>query len=712
MAKINLIKNNFTSGELSKKIWLRTDLQQYKNGLKEAFNVLPIIEGGIRKRGGTEAIAQTADAVRILPFTLSHSQAFILVFKPNQIDILDPEGGFIKSLTTPYTAADIKELNYCQNRHQFYIAHPKHPLKWLRTSEDLTNWSIDDFQYAVPPLEEIDTPSSAVKPSEKSVGKKAKLTASVYETYDNTKRYLIGDICWYVLNNVKQYFKAIRITQGKAPTSGSEESIGEAGTIHVADPNWETTVVSEADTFTENDVDKFAFINEGIIRIDEFISKSEVRGEILLKLSTDIEAIANSWTFKQDIFTSNLGYPKAVTMYQQRLVLGGTTSYPNYVWFSRVGDVTNFLPTVSDGDSFTVSASSDQLSNVLHLAQSRGVVVFTGGSEQSISATTTLSPTNANIVESTAYGITESIRPIKVGSELLFVQKSGERLRSLIYDYSVDSLVSNELTVLASHIAKDHGGFKEMVYQQEPDSIVWFVMNDGTISSLTLNREQSVNSWSQHNIGGQALSTLTLPSVSGADRLYFLVNRNGTIQLEQLKEGLLLDSVIKVPVQHNKPCIVEDPLISILGDEIAAYFNDGESIYSLPILNREGNTLTIDCEMSVGDIYIGRKFTARISLFPPEIQGSPATSSPALFKINHINLYLYETINPKVNGEMVELKQFTENVFETPKPYTGSKRVEMNGWNTFDDFKLTIEQDEPLPFHITAVVLEHNFNDR
>ena len=707
MAKINLIKNNFTSGELSKKIWLRTDLQQYKNGLKEAFNVLPIIEGGIRKRGGTQAIAQTAGAVRILPFTLSHSQAFILVFKPNQIDILDPEGVFIKSLTTPYTAADIKELNYCQNRHQFYIAHSKHPLKWLRTSEDLTNWSIEDFQYAVPPLEEIDTPSIAVKPSEKAAGKKAILTASLYEAYDNTKRYLVGDVCWHVMPVGRIYFRAIRITQGNVPTGGTLDATGP-----VPDPNWGVTSVTQADAFTAADVNKFAFINEGIIRIDEFISKSEVRGEILLKLTTDIEAISGSWTFKQDIFTSNLGYSKAVTMYQQRLVLGGTTSYPNYVWFSRTGDVTNFLPTVSDGDSFTVSASSDQLSNVLHLAQSRGVVVFTGGSEQSISATTTLSPTNANIVESTAYGITESIRPIKVGSELLFVQKSGERLRSLIYDYSVDSLVSNELTVLASHISKDHGGFKEMVYQQEPDSIVWFVMNDGTISSLTLNREQSVNSWSQHNIGGQALSTLTLPSVSGADRLYFLVNRNGTIQVEQLKEGLLLDSVIKVPVQHNKPCIVQDPLISILGDEIAAYFNDGESIYSLPILNREGNTLTIDCEMSVGDIYIGRKFTARISLFPPEIQGSPATSSPALFKINHINLYLYETINPKVNGEMVELKQFTENVFEAPKPYTGSKRVEMNGWNDFDNFKLIIEQDEPLPFHITAVVLEHNFNDR
>lgn len=73
---------------------------------------------------------------------------------------------------------------------------------------------------------------------------------------------------------------------------------------------------------------------------------------------------------------------------------------------------------------------------------------------------------------------------------------------------------------------------------------------------------------------------------------------------------------------------------------------------------------------------------------------------------------MYESINPKVNGDIVELKQFTENVFEAPKPYTGNKRIEMNGWNDFDNFKLVIEQDEPLPFAITAVVLEHNFNDR
>lgn len=707
MAKINLIKNNFTSGELSPHIWMRTDLQQYRNGTKEMLNFLPIVEGGLKRRGGTQALAITAGAVRILPFIISHSTAYLLVFKPNQIDVLDTNGSLVKSLSTPYTAQEIQEISYCQNRYQFFIAHSNHPLAWLRASEDLTNWAYDSFDFYVPPLEEVETPTLPLKPNEKSAGKTVTLIASPYDIYDNTKRYQAGDVCHYTIDNVKGYFKALRITQGNTPTLGFYDESG-----HTPDYNWEVTVVTEAQAFTAADVNKFVFINEGIVRIDQYVSPSTVRGEILLKLTTDIEAIGNSWTLKQDIFDLNLGYPRAVTMYQQRFVIAGTKTYPNYVWLSRVGDVTNFLPTTSDGDSFTVSASSDQLTNVLHLAQSRGICVMTGGSELVISSQNAMTPTNTSILEHTSFGSTENIKPIKVGSELIFVQRGAERIRTLLYDYSIDSLTSNELTVLASHIAKKNGGFKEMVYCAEPDSIIWFVLGNGKLASLTLNREQSVIAWSTHDIGGTVLSAMTLPSTTGSDRIYFLVNRNGTVQIEQMKQDLLLDSVIKVQVQHNSPCIVEHSQIGILGDEVAAYYKDSNSTYVIPIISREGNTLTINCDPSVNEIYIGRKFTSRVSLFAPELQGSPATSSPSIIKINHINLYLFESLNPIVNGELVELKQFNENVFDAPKPFTGNKRIEMSGWNDFDNFKLIIEQTEPLPLHITAVIMEQNINDR
>ena len=323
-----------------------------------------------------------------------------------------------------------------------------------------------------------------------------------------------------------------------------------------------------------------------------------------------------------------------------------------------------------------------------------------------------MTPTNTSILEHTSFGITENIKPIKVGSELIFVQRGAERVRTLLYDYSIDSLTSSELSVLASHIAKKNGGIKEMVYCAEPDSIIWFVLGNGKLASLTLNREQSVIAWSTHDIGGTVLSVMTLPSTTGSDRLYFLVNRNGTVQIEQMKEELLLDSVIKVPVHHNKPCIVQHEQIGILGNEVAAYYKANDTVYVIPIINRQDDTLTIDCDSSIAEIYIGRKFTSRVSLFASELQGSPATSSPSTIKINHINLYLYESLNPTVNGELVELKQFNDNLFKSPEPYTGSKRVEMNGWADFDNFKLIIEQSEPLPLHITAVVMEQNINDR
>ncbi|HGI7032755.1 TPA: hypothetical protein ACJTOE_004620 [Klebsiella aerogenes] len=707
MAKINLIKNNFTSGELSPHIWMRTDLQQYRNGTKEMLNFLPIVEGGLKRRSGTQALAVTSGAVRILPFIISHSTAYLLVFKALSIEVLNSNGVLVKSLTTPYTAQDIRELNYTQNRYHFYLAHSKHPLAWLRASEDLTNWAYDPFDFYVPPLEEVITPALPLKSNEKSAGKIATLVASTYALYDNAKRYQVDEICHYTIDGTKYYFKAIRITQGNTPTLGTT---GPGG--YEPDLNWETTTTTEAQAFTAADINKFVFINEGIVRIDTYISPSTVRGEILLKLNTDIEAVANSWSLKQDIFEANLGYPRAVTFYQQRLVIAGTKTYPNYVWLSRVGDVTNFLPTTADGDSFTVSASSDQLTNVLHLSQSRGICVMTGGSELVISSQNAMTPTNTSILEHTSFGITENIKPIKVGSELIFVQRGAERVRTLLYDYSIDSLTSSELTVLASHIAKKNSGIKEMTYCAEPDSIIWFVLGNGKLASLTLNREQSVTAWSTHDIGGTVLSVTSLPSATGSDRLYFLVNRNGTIQIEQMKEGLLLDSAKVVPVTHAATSTVTDSLIGTLANNVAAYYSNGTNTYSIPILSRSGNTLTLDCESNITSIYIGRKFTSRVSLFAPELQGSPATSSPSLIKINHINLYLYESINPTVNGDLVELKQFTENLFEAPKPFTGNKRIEMNGWNDFDNFKLVIEQTEPLPLHITAVVMEQNINER
>lgn len=695
MAKISLLKNNFTSGELSPHIWLRTDLQQFRNGAKAVENMLPIVEGGIKKRGGTKLLSVEQDAVRILPFNVSHTNNFIIVFKPNQIDILSSNGTLIKRFETNYTVEQIYKINYCQSRYNLWLVHPDHPVSWIRCSEDFTNWAFDTFTFTVPPLEEVSTPYYPLTPSGQDVGTNIALTAAGAPDWTSTKVYTVGQRVRY--NNT--YYEAIVDSTNVVPTTTA---------------NWKVVTGVAVDCWKVEDVGKFVFINAGIVQITQFVNTTQVRGEILTKPNAVIQAIAGSWILKENIFSSTYGYPRTITYFQQRLVLGGTKKYPNYVWLSRAGEESNFLTTTSDGDAFTVAASSEQLSNVLHLSQSRGIAVFCGGSELAINAQDALTPTNANILEHTAYGIAETIKPIKVGSELLFVQRGSERVRTLVYDYSQDGLVSNELTVLATHIGEEGLGFKDLAYQQEPDSIIWFVMNNGKIATLTLDREQSVISWARHDIGGHVMSVTSLPSSSGADKVYFLVNRNGSVQIEQLKEDLLLDTAIELTVNHSEEegCTVSHSLIESLGDQVAAYYQDTQHTYVVSILGREGDKLYLECDTDVTKVFIGRKFTAKVSLLSPELSQAPSTSNPALFKVDHMNLYMYKTINPKVNGEIIELKEFDDDPLEKPQPFTGQKRISLDGWNTYDNFKLEISQDEPLPFHITAAVIGLNINDR
>lgn len=695
MAKIALLKNNFSSGELSPHIWMRTDLAQFRNGAKEVLNMLPIVEGGIKKRGGTKLISTQADAVRILPFNVSHSNNFIVVFKPRQISILSSDGTLIRSFVTNYTADQINKINYCQSRYNLWLVHPDHPVSWVRCSEDFTNWSFDPFPYSVPPLEEVSTPFYPVTPSGQDTGTTITLTAAAASDWSSAKLYTVGQRVRY--SNV--YYDCIADSTNNIPSTSTDY--------------WKVVTTVAIDCWKATDVGKFVFINSGIVQINQYISTSQVKGEVFTKLNAVIQAIAGSWTLKENIFNESFGYPRTITYFQQRLVLGGTKKYPNYIWLSRAGDESNYLTTTSDGDSFTVAASSEQLSNVLHLSQSRGIAVFCGGSELAINAQDALTPSNANILEHTAYGISETIKPIKVGSELLFVQRGAERVRTLVYDYSQDGLVSNELSVLASHIGEEGAGFKDMAYQQEPDSIIWFVLNNGKIATLTLDREQSVISWARHDIGGQVISVTALPSVTGADKVYFLVNRSGSVQIEQLKEDLLLDTAIELSVSQSEiSSIVSHSLIEKLGDQVSAYYKDATTTYVVPIISRAGNTLVIDCDKAVDKIYVGRKFTAKVRLLPPELSQAPATSNPSLFKVDHMNLYLYKSINPKINDETVELKDFDEDPLAQPKPFTGQKRISLDGWNTYDNFKLEIKQEEPLPFHITAAVLELNINDR
>lgn len=95
MPKASPIQNNFNAGEFSPLMYGRTDFPKYKSALALCENFVPLVQGGITSRPGTKYVAKakdSANAVRVVPFQFSISQAYILEFGEQYIRVYKDHG--------------------------------------------------------------------------------------------------------------------------------------------------------------------------------------------------------------------------------------------------------------------------------------------------------------------------------------------------------------------------------------------------------------------------------------------------------------------------------------------------------------------------------------------------------------------------------------------------------------------------------------------
>jgi hypothetical protein len=85
----------FTTGEVSPRIYSRTDFENYYTGLKRCFNMVIQTHGPVTRRGGSYYVASgkyTSKKVRLVPFIFSNVQAYILEFGDTYIRVYREQG--------------------------------------------------------------------------------------------------------------------------------------------------------------------------------------------------------------------------------------------------------------------------------------------------------------------------------------------------------------------------------------------------------------------------------------------------------------------------------------------------------------------------------------------------------------------------------------------------------------------------------------------
>ena len=262
-----------------------------------------------------------------------------------------------------------------------------------------------------------------------------------------------------------------------------------------------------------------------------------------------------------------LGFPRAVTFFEQRLWFAATKGQPDTVFSTRSGNFTNFAPTgtagallidsvVSEDNGITYELGSNEVNVITWMSPTNTLVLGTSSSSWTLSSTlagVATSPLDIQVRRSSAQGSAE-ITPVIVGERVVAVSKTRLKLFSLGFSLETDSFTTEDLTLFAEHITRS--GLNRVAYAPEPYSTIWASKVDGGITSLTLIRDQRIAGWTRHTLGGAYVDAFDINFDSGGGQVDLDEN---TIRTQLTPHGLSTGDRIRF--NRTAPATLPAPFI-------------------------------------------------------------------------------------------------------------------------------------------------------
>lgn len=209
---------------------------------------------------------------------------------------------------------------------------------------------------------------------------------------------------------------------------------------------------------------------------------------------------------------SEASYPFSGRVYEQRQTLTGSPKFPDHFFSSVTGDFNDYSPVTEDAEVLATSGISYKIAGThqvirsitakddLLLGAEGGMLKGSSPSE----GRDALTPTNLRITPEESKGLI--IPPILVGTDLLYIQRSGHRVNQMAFNIRVNGYESQDTTILADHLFEQDGAQAfDFCYKQEPVSTLWVVKANGILTCLTYEKQQDVYAWSQHILAGDTL---------------------------------------------------------------------------------------------------------------------------------------------------------------------------------------------------------------
>lgn len=672
MAGTYTFQPSFAAGVLGPGLQGRIDLAKYQVGLKTGENIFIHAHGGFSNRAGTRLVAEVPDSTkfhRLIPFERDDTQTYALLFGDNTMNVIQ-NGAVLGApyvLATPYASTQIAALSYVQSIDVMYLAHPSFTPRKMLHSGPLA-WAMA---------------SVATNPPNPAPGTPTVTSANIGD----------GKTYSYRVSSVVDGVESLPSAEGSVTNARDLNKDGEQNTI-----TWTAPAGPTPDEY------RVYRLRGGVWGYVGFTD-----GVTLTLLDDNIDPDTNTSIRQPNtLFASDGNYPSVVTLAQQRLIWAASDNQPETVWASLIGDYENYTRAMvmKADDRFIIDISGEKLNRVRGMVGMQELMVFTGSGEYGVGAANgVLSATEPRQQRYGASG-SSGVRPLMVGDSILYVDRSGRLVRDLRYTYELDGYAGNDLTVFVPHFFLG----KQVVdwaYCHAPYGLVWVVLSDGSVVSLTYKREQEVWAWTIHDFGGVVESCCSV-SEDTYDALYLVVRRGDKRFVERMSNRLLVEDVMET-------CFLD----------CAVSYNGVSTMTMTGLDHLEGQKINIVAD---GDVYEDRLVTGGQVVLPVaftrahaglpyvsegetlpiavELQGTgnsrglPAKATDAFVQLEKTRGIEVQTSMNTLPAQMVQTG--FEDLSDDIPLFTGLQKFELGPeWDA--TATITVRQKFPLPMTVLGI---------
>ncbi|SNR91361.1 hypothetical protein SAMN04488503_1878 [Humidesulfovibrio mexicanus] len=708
MSLVPVLLTNFTSGELSPRLAGRVDVSKYFNGCQSLVNFLAQPHGGVVRRGGMRFVARSASGAGkslLVPYEDASGSAWVLEFSQDAQGegtvrfftggglALGADGAAL-GLATPYTAARLDGMRWTQDGGDLLLCHPEVAPRVLSRTE--AGFALAEMSFTSRPevWGEGNWPALCCLHEDRLV-----LAATPKQPYS----------LWFSRTGAHRDFRLATREVPLEDWDDFEITDGNGDTLSDGRPG-DTVLLLAGDGFSKGDAVS-GVMPDGTLCYYRYTGARTVKASLSSSLRMALAAT-----------------PSASGEIESVRDAAGALRADCWEQFSigqRIEADAGDDPL--DDDAVEITLSAPRGGRIRFLAPRDRLWIGASGGEWTVSGSSLNTPVTPGGVKANREGTVGAAQgdPCQAGPAILFVQRSGKKVREMAYRLDSDAYASRDLTLLAAHLGEP--GIIQLAYVQEPDPVLYCVRADGVLLAMSYLPEQEVCAFSRIETDGAVEAACAVFNQDRCrDELWLVVRRTAMVDGQSVARRCI--ETLEQPLGEGDVGVGEafyvdcglsytgDPVTQVAGlDHLA-----GRRVQVLAdgapqperVVGPDGS---IRLERAASRVHAGLGYVSVLRPMRLEFSGSRGSAQTRTKRVTEVSVRLFRSLGGKVGPDCTRLEPLlfrssADPMDGPPALFTGDKSVRFpQGWST--EGVLTLVQDQPLPMTVLLMAATMAMNE-